>query len=217
MTPVLCRQVWFQDTSCAWSFIACGFSDFLRLTILHVGLPRWQYAYTDVGLDPVARQWFRLLAPSRLDALEARGASVFRAGEVTLPHGGAVEDQSGGTSSAALKREVTPAPLDALRMLTSLAESYRFPAIRPPVVTRNGDGGAISLSQRGCTGDGPQVACTERSGSAVPKASVLAGGRDWKPASATAGVAPKEMPHSKQRLRASKLARSKRLPHDEGE
>jgi hypothetical protein len=34
--------------------------------VLHLGLPRWHYAYTEVGLDPVAKQWFRALAPDRL-------------------------------------------------------------------------------------------------------------------------------------------------------
>ena len=52
-------QVWFQDLACRWSFIANSFTDYFRLMVLHLGLPRWQYAYTEVGLDPIARQWAR--------------------------------------------------------------------------------------------------------------------------------------------------------------
>ncbi len=59
-------QVWFQDLACSWNFIANSFTDYFRLMMLHLGLPRWHYAYTEVGLDPVARQWFCVLAPDRL-------------------------------------------------------------------------------------------------------------------------------------------------------
>lgn len=34
--------------------------------IMHLGLPHWQYAFTQVGLDPQALQWFRFLSPERL-------------------------------------------------------------------------------------------------------------------------------------------------------
>ena len=33
---------------------------------MHLGLPHWQYAFTQVGLDPQALQWFRFLSPERL-------------------------------------------------------------------------------------------------------------------------------------------------------
>ena len=59
-------QVWFQDASCMLSRVSCTFSEYFRLLVLHLGLPRWQYAYTDTGLDPTCRQWLRLLAPDRL-------------------------------------------------------------------------------------------------------------------------------------------------------
>ena len=60
-------QVWFQDLSCQWYFIAQTFTDYFRLMIMHLGLPRWQYAFTQVGLDPQTLQWFRFLSPERLD------------------------------------------------------------------------------------------------------------------------------------------------------
>ena len=59
-------QVWFQDGSCALSLLANTFSEYFRLLALHLGLPGWQYAYTEAGLDPTCRQWFRLIAPDRL-------------------------------------------------------------------------------------------------------------------------------------------------------
>ncbi len=34
--------------------------------IMHLGLPHWQYAFTQVGLDPQSLQWFRFLSPERL-------------------------------------------------------------------------------------------------------------------------------------------------------
>jgi len=45
-------QIWFQDLSCSWFFIANTFTDYFRLMIMHLGLPHWQYAFTQVGLDP---------------------------------------------------------------------------------------------------------------------------------------------------------------------
>ena len=59
-------QIWFQDLSCHWFFIANSFTDYFRLMIMHLGIPGWQYAFTKVGLDPQTLQWFRFLTPERL-------------------------------------------------------------------------------------------------------------------------------------------------------
>lgn len=59
-------EVWFQDLSCEWSFIASTFTDYFRLLVLHLGLPHWQYAYTAIGLSPTTKQWLHFLAPDRL-------------------------------------------------------------------------------------------------------------------------------------------------------
>lgn len=59
-------QIWFQDLSCNWFFIANSFTDYFRLMIMHLGIPNWQYAFTKVGLDPQTMQWFRFLTPERL-------------------------------------------------------------------------------------------------------------------------------------------------------
>jgi len=65
-------QVWFQALSCKWFFVAKTFTDYYRLMIMHLGLPYWCYAFTDVGLDPVTKQWLRHLLPQRL-AIDKRG------------------------------------------------------------------------------------------------------------------------------------------------
>ncbi len=59
-------QIWFQDLSCCWFFIANTFTDYFRLMIMHLGLPHWQYVFTNVGMDPQSLQWFRYMLPDRL-------------------------------------------------------------------------------------------------------------------------------------------------------
>lgn len=59
-------QVWFQDLASHWHFISNTFTDYFRLMIMHLGLPHWQYVFTDIGLDAASKQWFRFLAPERL-------------------------------------------------------------------------------------------------------------------------------------------------------
>ena len=59
-------QIYFQDLSGDWFFIANSFTDYFRLMVMHLGLPNWQYAFTEVGLDTTSQQWFRFLSPERL-------------------------------------------------------------------------------------------------------------------------------------------------------
>ncbi|CAD7939749.1 unnamed protein product [Amoebophrya sp. A120] len=68
--------VWFQDVSGAWFFIADGFTSYYRLMMTHLGIPRWQYAYTDVGLDPLTKFWFQFLSPERLKIDDCRDHTV---------------------------------------------------------------------------------------------------------------------------------------------
>lgn len=68
-------QVWFQDLSCTWNFIANTFTDFFRLMVAHLGLPRWPYVFTQQGIDPAAKQWFRLYSPDRLAIDEQQAQS----------------------------------------------------------------------------------------------------------------------------------------------
>lgn len=48
-------EVWFQDLSCAWNYLAPRFSAYFRVMLHHLGLPSWQYAFTEAGLDPLTR------------------------------------------------------------------------------------------------------------------------------------------------------------------
>mmetsp|Transcript_4963 Transcript_4963/g.9589 ORF Transcript_4963/g.9589 Transcript_4963/m.9589 type:complete len:390 (+) Transcript_4963:60-1229(+) len=66
-------EVWFQDLACEWHFLAISFSDYFRLLVMHVGLPHWQYVFTDVGLPPASKEWFRYIAPERL-AIDLKNA-----------------------------------------------------------------------------------------------------------------------------------------------
>jgi len=79
-------QVWFQDLSCKWNFIADTFTDYFRLMVMHLGLPHWQYSFTDLGMDRVSQQWFRLMSPERLsinlDHQKSQGGGVKVAGSV---------------------------------------------------------------------------------------------------------------------------------------
>ena len=65
-------QVWFQDKGGRWFFIANSFMDYFRLMVTHLGLPGWQYAYTDVGLDPICKQWFNYLMPKSSQSQERK-------------------------------------------------------------------------------------------------------------------------------------------------
>ena len=73
-------QIWFQDLSCKWYFIANTFTDYFRLMIMHLGLPNWHYAFTEVGLDPQTLQWFRFLSPERL-AIDIENRKNFESGK----------------------------------------------------------------------------------------------------------------------------------------
>ena len=44
-------QVWFQDLSGCWHFIAKSFTDYFRLMVMHLGIPNWHYIFTEIGLD----------------------------------------------------------------------------------------------------------------------------------------------------------------------
>lgn len=59
-------QIWFQDLSCNWFFIANTFTDYFRLMIVHLGIPLWQYVFTNTGPDQQTLQWFRFFSPERL-------------------------------------------------------------------------------------------------------------------------------------------------------
>ena len=59
-------KIWFLDRAVRWHFLATSFMEYFRLMVMHLGLPQWQYAFTDIGLSPMSKQWFNLYAPVRL-------------------------------------------------------------------------------------------------------------------------------------------------------
>lgn len=62
-------QIWFQDVSGEWYYIAPSFTDYFRLIVIHLGIPKWHFAYTEYGLDPITIQWFRFVNPDRLNII----------------------------------------------------------------------------------------------------------------------------------------------------
>ncbi|XP_070175307.1 tubulin polyglutamylase complex subunit 2-like isoform X2 [Littorina saxatilis] len=63
----LTSEIWFLDRGMNWHYLASSFTDYFRLMIMHLGLPHWQYAFTDMGVPPQAKQWFHMYAPTRLE------------------------------------------------------------------------------------------------------------------------------------------------------
>lgn len=63
-------EIWFLDRSLSWHFLCDSFLAYYRLMLMHLGLPQWQLAFTDIGLPPTSKQWFNLLAPVRLEVDE---------------------------------------------------------------------------------------------------------------------------------------------------
>lgn len=59
-------EVWFADRANTWFFLSRSFTEYFRLLTLHLGLPEWQFVFTDAGLSPISQQWFNFFAPVRL-------------------------------------------------------------------------------------------------------------------------------------------------------
>ncbi|XP_071498810.1 tubulin polyglutamylase complex subunit 2-like [Diadema antillarum] len=64
--PAEHAEVWFLDSALRWHFLSTSFSQYFRLMMVHMGLPQWQYAFTDIGLSPLSKQWFNIYGPHRL-------------------------------------------------------------------------------------------------------------------------------------------------------
>jgi tubulin polyglutamylase complex subunit 2 len=117
-------EIWFQDAGGELSRLAGSFAEYFRLAALHAGLPQWQYAYTEAGLDRTTRQWFRLLAPMRFFS---NGAS----------------DRAQGDGA--------PSHSEALSLL---AQATRGPAAAARPVAAGNPRSAIALLNRGALGGG---------------------------------------------------------------
>lgn len=44
-------EIWFLDRSLRWHFLVPTFTSYYRLMLLYLGLPQWQYIFTDIGLS----------------------------------------------------------------------------------------------------------------------------------------------------------------------
>ncbi|KAL3866489.1 hypothetical protein ACJMK2_043783 [Sinanodonta woodiana] len=60
-------EIWFLDRGLRWHYLTDSFTSYYRMMIMHLGLPQWQYAFTDIGLSQQAKQWFNLYALVRLE------------------------------------------------------------------------------------------------------------------------------------------------------
>lgn len=65
-------QVWFKDLAGSWHFLAETFTDYFRLVATHLGIPHWQCAFSDMGLDPSTQHWLALFCPDRLEVASHR-------------------------------------------------------------------------------------------------------------------------------------------------
>lgn len=48
-------EIWFLDRALYWHFLTDTFTAYYRLLITHLGLPQWQYAFTNYGVSPQAK------------------------------------------------------------------------------------------------------------------------------------------------------------------
>ncbi|XP_075042427.1 tubulin polyglutamylase complex subunit 2 isoform X1 [Mixophyes fleayi] len=55
--------IWFLDRALYWHFLTDTFTAYYRLLLCHRGLPQWQYAFTNYGLSPQAKQWMNMYNP----------------------------------------------------------------------------------------------------------------------------------------------------------
>lgn len=75
-TPAQKCEIWFLDLGLRWHFLADSFTEYFQMMLVHIGLPEWQYAFTDIGLSPEAQTWFHMFAPMRLAINEGNNSVV---------------------------------------------------------------------------------------------------------------------------------------------
>lgn len=59
-------EIWYQDPSTRWHYICNGFTEYLRLAIVHLGVAGWLMAFTPEGLSNDSKNWMGLFCPERL-------------------------------------------------------------------------------------------------------------------------------------------------------
>jgi len=48
-------DIWLLDRALRWHYLAPTFVHYYCQMMIHIGLPQWQFAFTDVGLMPQAK------------------------------------------------------------------------------------------------------------------------------------------------------------------
>uniref|UniRef100_A0A1B0CV43 Tubulin polyglutamylase complex subunit 2 n=1 Tax=Lutzomyia longipalpis TaxID=7200 RepID=A0A1B0CV43_LUTLO len=61
-----------------WAFLAETFTEYLRMTIAHLGLPYWELCFSNCGLPSWTEQLFLLLAPHLLEKNEPRRSRIWQ-------------------------------------------------------------------------------------------------------------------------------------------
>ncbi|KUF88356.1 Tubulin polyglutamylase complex subunit 2 [Phytophthora nicotianae] len=52
-------QVWFRDIRGKWSFLAETFTNYYRMMLTHLGIISWQTIFSDTGVDPMRKGYYR--------------------------------------------------------------------------------------------------------------------------------------------------------------
>jgi len=47
--------IWLVDRALQWHHLADSFLYYYRMALVHLGLPEWQYTFTDIGVSPQAK------------------------------------------------------------------------------------------------------------------------------------------------------------------
>ncbi|XP_023226198.1 tubulin polyglutamylase complex subunit 2-like isoform X2 [Centruroides sculpturatus] len=75
-------SVWFLDRALEWHYLSPDFSSYLRLALVHLGIPHWQYVFTPWGPPPKTKQILSAFVSERL-AMDQMAHSTI--GGVKLP------------------------------------------------------------------------------------------------------------------------------------
>lgn len=59
-------SVWFLDRALEWHYLSPDFSSYLRLALVHLGIPHWQYIFTPWGPPPKTKQILSAFVSERL-------------------------------------------------------------------------------------------------------------------------------------------------------
>ncbi|KAJ2944593.1 hypothetical protein O0L34_g3946 [Tuta absoluta] len=67
-------SVWLATREGAWGWLADCFTNYFRMSLVHLGLPGWQASFANLPLIPWAEQLFLLLAPHLLEKVDSENA-----------------------------------------------------------------------------------------------------------------------------------------------